>query len=83
MSEPKLLNTVEDVISALGGLGATQKLTQAASYQVVQNWRMREQFPANLYVVMTEALRELGYTAPERLWGQKSAGTLTEESVTA
>ncbi|GLQ09226.1 hypothetical protein GCM10007913_11580 [Devosia yakushimensis] len=69
MAKLTQLDSVEQVTAVLGGVGAVQDLTQAASSQVVSNWVARGRFAHHAYLVMTKALEELGYSAPPELWG--------------
>ena len=68
------LNTTDDVIDALGGTSAVARLL-GVSPPVVHNWRgrVRGRFPAETYVVLTAALKDIGTSAPDRLWGMYSA----------
>ena len=68
----QILTTTDEVMDALGGTGAVAVLTGRTS-PAASNWRGFDTFPANTYVVMTEALRALGKTAPDSLWGMKTA----------
>ncbi|SFV31272.1 hypothetical protein SAMN05216456_1287 [Devosia crocina] len=68
---PKALESVDDVIRALGGTRSVMELTEAKTNQVVTNWRSLNRFAANTYVVMTDALKLKGLTAPASLWGMK------------
>jgi len=36
-------------------------------------WRKANAFPSNTYFVITEALKEMGKTAPASLWGMVAA----------
>lgn len=67
------LNSVEAVISALGGVKAVQELTRRASESAVPNWKLRKSFPSNTYAVMKAALKAKGCTAPDHLWGMEVA----------
>jgi hypothetical protein len=61
------LRTVEQVIDALGGLGGVSELT-GHKRNVVWNWRDREAFPPNTFLVMRSALQIKGAYAPASLW---------------
>lgn len=64
------ISSTSEVMDALGGNGAVAELTGSKN-KAVWNWRGSETFPSNTYVVMTEALRAIGKTAPASLWGMK------------
>lgn len=63
------LNSVEEVISKLGGVKAVQELTRRASDSAVPNWKLRKAFPTNTYAVMKAALEAKGFIASDDLWG--------------
>lgn len=63
------LSTVEDVFTALGGPSGMQSLT-GSKPNTVSMWKDNG-FPSNTYLVMSEALRAQGKTAPASLWGMK------------
>lgn len=65
------INTVPEVIEALGGLKAVRADFHAKRASVVSNWIKAGAFPANRYASMLSALRVRGYDAPASLWGQK------------
>lgn len=62
------LTTTREVMEALGGTSAVAKMT-GRTYAAAFNWLDFKTFPTNTYLVLTEALREKGYTAPASLWG--------------
>ena len=64
----KRLDTVAEVIEALGGSNAVRRLTGVKSTQAVWNWGDRASFPSDLYVLMTEALAAKGFVATPTLW---------------
>lgn len=64
------LETVEDVIEALGGTDAVRDLADVDSAQAVHNWRARGGFPARLFHAMTLALGQRDLEADPALWGQ-------------
>lgn len=66
------LTTTKDVIHALGGISAVAHLT-GRKYTAAANWSRFEAFPADTYLVLTEALREVGKSAPASLWRMKGA----------
>lgn len=67
---PPNLTTMRQVIRALGGYEGVQKLTGIRYRSAIANWLVDRQFPAKFYKVMQDGLRERGYSAPHRLWGQ-------------
>jgi hypothetical protein len=60
------LETSSAVFEALGGYAKVAKLT---GRQVSAVYMWTNGFPSNTYVVMTEALAEIGKSAPAALWG--------------
>lgn len=64
------VDDVDDVIEALGGTFATAALT-GYKPTAVSNWRKRQQFPSNTFLVFARVLRENGLSAPARLWGMR------------
>jgi hypothetical protein len=67
-SSMKTLNKAADIVRVLGGLDGVAKLTSANRDAVWQWHNNFLAFPSNTFVIMTDALRRLGYTAPARLW---------------
>lgn len=69
MTTPQL-NTTDDVIDALGGTTEVAKLARR-SQQAVSNWRsrLRGKFPAETYLILTQALKQKKLSAPLALWG--------------
>ncbi len=67
-----ILNTTREVAAALGGTKAVANLT-GRKYSAAANWVQDRspQFPANTYVVMSDALAAIGKSAPASLWGMK------------
>lgn len=65
-----MLETVDDVIAVLGKNSGVQALT-GDNPSTVSMWRKAGKFPANTYVVLTDALLAIGKTAPDSLWGMK------------
>lgn len=61
------LETVEDVVTALGGPKRVAELTSRAS--AVPMWKVRKRFPARTFTVLQSALQDLGLSAPNDLWG--------------
>lgn len=68
MSE-KTLQTINEVIEALGGSKSVREITGRKAVSVVPSWRYRKQFPPQTYTLMKAALEERGYSAPNKLWG--------------
>ncbi len=67
-----ILTTTREVTAALGGTKAVAHLT-GRKYSAAANWVQdrNPQFPANTYVVMSDALAVIGKSAPASLWGMK------------
>jgi hypothetical protein len=64
----KTLTNVADIAEVLGGPKGIARMTFANPH-AVNNWLGAfKAFPPNTYVIMTEALKELGYNALPRLW---------------
>lgn len=61
------LSTTSEVIEKLGGVAEVSRLT-GRKYNAAWNWTTFETFPSDTYVVMTEALKELGFEAPAAMW---------------
>ena len=64
----KQLNTVDEVISELGGFDAVKELTSRSSASAVPMWKNRKRFPTNTYTTMKAALAAKGCSAPSKLW---------------
>lgn len=64
----KPLETVEEVIDALGGSAAVMALTGVRSPQAVSNWRRRKKIPPRHFAQMADALSVKNLAAPRRLW---------------
>lgn len=64
------VTTFSEVMAVLGGNQGVGELT-GAKPSTLSMWRKAEAFPSNTYVVITEALRAVGKTAPASLWGMK------------
>lgn len=67
-SKTKRQNRACEIIDLLGGNIAVGKLT-GSNPKTVSNWRRFDQFPANTFVVLRNALAELGVDADPQLWG--------------
>lgn len=61
------LSQTSHVIDALGGTGKVAALTRRRP-QAVSNWRARETFPPETFLILTEALKAKGLSAPRLLW---------------
>lgn len=66
MEKPDALETTDAVIDELGGNRAVGELT-SSNAKAVSNWRGAK-FPAWTYLLINEALRRTGKTAPDTLW---------------
>lgn len=66
----QILDTAADVFTALGENPGVAELTGAKA-SAISMWRAAESFPPNTYVIMTDALRAVGKTAPDSLWRMK------------
>lgn len=73
------LDTFSEVMDALGGNQGVGELT-GAKPSTLSMWRKANGFPSNTYVVITDALRALGKTAPASLWGMKAATSEPERA---
>lgn len=67
-SQLSQLDTVAAVLKTLGGASAVAGLT-GRTPNAVHNWKSFAKFPANTFVVLHDALRAKGFTAPAALWG--------------
>ena len=63
-----MLKTVDDVISELGGTGATASLARLGD-PAVSNWKARGKIPSDQYMVISEALRAIGKEADPAIFG--------------
>ena len=61
------LRTTLQVIEALGGYHAVATLT-GRTPNAAENWKRHLAFPADTYLVMTDALSDKGFSAPPSLW---------------
>lgn len=66
------LDSAAAVIKALGGPTKLGRLVGRTPQQA-WNWRRANRFPGRTYLLMTQALADLGYTAAPELWQQISA----------
>ncbi|MBI1202649.1 MAG: hypothetical protein GC182_09080 [Rhodopseudomonas sp.] len=69
----KRLNSVEDVLAALGGTGAIIVMT-GRSPQAISGWRSEGRIPPKYFYLMTEALELLEMEADPELWGMVATG---------
>jgi hypothetical protein len=76
----EILETTGDVMDALGGNSAVETITSSKP-SAVSNWRSSNSFPANTYVVMTDALRAIGKSAPDSLWGMRTVAESGRPSI--
>ncbi len=69
----KELRTVATVIKELGGdmRGMNTYVAELThkSLQCVTNWKAKDRFPPDTYLILQKALKEHQATAPARLWG--------------
>lgn len=63
------LESVDAVVTALGGSAAVRRLTGQSS-QALYNWRRQKSFPATTHALMQRALADAGYVADAALWRQ-------------
>lgn len=67
------LVTTSAVIDALGGTTRVARLT-GRKLAAVSNWREKDNFPPDTYLVMQHALAATGRRAPARLWNMLEPG---------
>jgi hypothetical protein len=67
------VNTVEEVIELLGGIDGMAALA-STSTNAVYNWKFYRRFPADTYLLIQDALEELGKIAPDDLWPMRKPG---------
>jgi hypothetical protein len=65
-----LLDTADGVIDAIGGTVAAAKVGKVTP-QAMTNARSRNRLPYPTFLLMTQALTEIGRQADPRLWGIK------------
>jgi hypothetical protein len=68
----KTLTNAADIAEVLGGEDGLVELTSSNKDAVWQWLNNFMTFPSNTFVVMTEELKRLGYTAPPELWKMRS-----------
>jgi hypothetical protein len=66
------LHTVADVFETLGGNSGLEGIT-GSKPSAISMWKRAGKFPSNTYIVLTEALRGVGKTAPASLWAMKAS----------
>lgn len=71
-SQLRELTTTAEVIETLDRADSVASLTGRTT-NAVHNWKSFGKFPANTFVVMQEALRAKGCSAPTSLWGMVAA----------
>lgn len=67
------LRNANEVIDALGGTGATARLTNRKYDQAVSNWRKSGRLPADTFVVISNELKKMGLRADPSIWGMVEA----------
>ncbi len=78
-----MIRTTREVVKALGGIDGVVRLT-GASADSVSAWQARlNRFPAKTYLVMTEALAEMGMSASPALWNMVASQVDTARGVSA
>jgi hypothetical protein len=66
----EMLETFSEVWDALGEHQGIAGLTGAKA-STVSMWKSAGSFPANTYIILTDALRAIGKTAPDSFWRMK------------
>ena len=61
------LTSAREIIAIMGGNQPVAKLTGRKT-QHVTNWK-KDGFPADTFLILTDALARLGYRASPELWG--------------
>ena len=69
-----MLNSVDAVIEALGGTGATASLAGVGT-SAVSMWSKREEFPAEYFVLFRDALAALGKEVDPSIFRFKEPAT--------
>jgi hypothetical protein len=62
------LETVDEVVGALGGNMAVMAITGAKHGSAISNWKRLGRFPAKTHKVIQDALEHRSLKAPDRLW---------------
>ncbi|WP_370877135.1 carph-isopro domain-containing protein [Kaistia dalseonensis] len=68
-----LIETVEDVIAALGGNDAAAQLAGLATPSAVSNWPARGRIPASYFLVFQAALAKDGRRVSPTVFGIRTA----------
>ena len=68
-SDSRILETTAAVMVELGGPAKVAALT-GADYKTVWPWERMATFPSRYFFLMTQELRQRGFSAPPELWGQ-------------
>lgn len=63
------LQSASEVIDALGGTGATARLTGRRYDQAVSNWRTTGRLPPDTFLIISEELKKRGDSASPAIWG--------------
>lgn len=79
MDDLERLETAAQVFTALGENPGVAELT-GDKPSTISMWRAAGSFPSNTYVVLTEALRAVGKTAPDSLWKMRSPASEPERA---
>jgi hypothetical protein len=66
------MTTVDTIISALGGNQKVATMTHTDP-KAISNWRSLGKFPAATYVALQTRLKQMGLSAPDKLWGMRGA----------
>lgn len=64
------MTTVDTIISALGGNQKVATITHTDP-KAISNWRSLGKFPAATYVALQTRLKQMGLSAPDKLWGMR------------
>lgn len=79
-SEPfTLVESVEAVFDAAGGIPAVRDLTGAGN-SALSNWKKRGRIAASTYLIFRDALAQRGFAAPASLWGITDPAVASPES---
>lgn len=69
MKTPQIITDARSVVDAIGRKHLEDTLRTTP--QNISNWIAKDEFPPDLFVVMSKMLIESGCHADPRLWGQK------------
>jgi len=67
-SKPRVLETKDEVMTALGGLHPVSALV-GSEWKNVETWKRAKTFPSRYFLVMNFALLKKGLKARPQLWG--------------